>query len=181
MSTEPPLASASEIAPGNRPRAWFDDGLTFAIKEEARRRAPTNESIFNHQVGFAGELGTSAYLRGPVNREIYDDYAGDQGYDVLCLVNGEEYRVETKTVYSGNLELSVNRNKIDDADYFVLCRTTDPLSMVELIGWTSQSMLRDLGEQFPDDDNIRLTPSQLCGFEPLYLSPNRVRSAQRRS
>ena len=178
MSSEPPLAPAATISPGNRPRAWFDDGLAFAIKEEGRRRAPTTDSRFNHEVGFAGELATSAYLQGPVNRRIYDDYEGDEGWDVRCIVNGEEYRVETKTVCDGTLELSVQLDKIDDADYFVLCQTNDPRSMVEIVGWASRSMLCTLGERYPGDEKLRLTPSELCTFEPVHLSPDRIRNAQ---
>ena len=180
MSTDPlpPLAPAATIVPGNRPRAWFDDGIAFAIEEEARRRAPTTDSRFRHKVGFAGELATSAYLRGPVNRTIYDDFEGDDGYDVMCTVDGCRRRVEVKTVHSGELELVVDEDGLEAADYFVLCRTTNPTSMVELVGWADRGMVIEFGECYPGDGKVRVTPDSLGSFDAVHLSPDRIRNAQ---
>lgn len=40
----PPLVSATDVDPANWPRAHFDEDIAFAIKDTARRRAPTREA-----------------------------------------------------------------------------------------------------------------------------------------
>lgn len=174
----PPLSSSATIAPANRPRAWFDDGIKFAIKEEARLRAPDRGSRWRHRVGFAGELTTSAHFHAPVNRRIYEDYIGDDGYDIEITLQGEKRRIETKTVCNGDLELIIDHEKIDCADYFVLCRTPDPTAMVELVGWIKRPDLKIAGETYPGDTKVRVEPQYLCCFEPGYIPPDQIRRAQ---
>lgn len=174
----PPLIPAV-VDRANRPRAWFDEDLAWHIKDVGKRRAPTEASAQRHKAGVAGELATAGYLQSPINREIYEDYEGDDGYDFKADLNGRKRRVETKTVYQSDLELKVEKSKISSADYFVLATTEDPETMAELLGYTRRTGLVAHGEEYPDSSKVHLQPCYLECFEPLRISPERIRRAHK--
>lgn len=174
----PPLYPARDVPAGEYPRARFDEGLGFAIKEEARRRAPDESSKWNHKLGFAAELAVSGLLQTPVNREIYPDYEGDDGFDLVYESHGDRYRVEVKCSSKGGVELNVNSDKIDSADYFVLCRTLSPRREVEIIGYISCNQLKALGHSFPDSNEVKIPQRLLQPFPPIFVSPDRIRDSQ---
>ena len=178
MQRFPPLSSARNSSV-NRPRAWFDSGLEFAIKEEAKLREPGDGSVWRHIVGLSGEFALSGYFQEPINREIYDDFEGDDGYDIVAsIAHGEKARIEAKTVYRSDLELIVNKDKIQQADYFVLCQTDNQLAMTEIVGYIDRARLKEFGERYPGDSNIRLNPAYLDTFQPIHISPEQIRDAQ---
>jgi len=169
----PPLVSAADINEANYVRARFDESIAWTITETARRRAPTSESVWSHQVGFAAELAASSYFGSAANWDIYPDYEGDDGYDFKI----GESRIEVKAVTKqDDSELRVSEDKIDNADYFVLAQTTNPKELVELIGWISRPALEQFGNRF--DGDVRVDSQYLSPLEPLWLPPERIRSAQ---
>jgi hypothetical protein len=170
----PPLVSATDVSPANRPRAHFDDGIEFAIKETARRRAPTRSSEWRHRVGFAGELGAASYFGVRADWSITDDYVGDGGCDFIY----NDSRIEVKTTTSErDLELVVPADRVEDADYFVLAKCSRPEELVHLIGWVSRPELEVFGYRF--DGKIRVEAEYLNPFEPFELFPDKIRSTQK--
>ena len=168
-----PLVSAADVNEGNYPRARFDKSLAWTIKEVARDRAPTRESIWRHRVAFASEVATSAYFGVKANWEIYPDFVGDSGFDFQI----NDTRIEVKTVTSrDDLELRISQNKIESADYFVLTQCTNPDELVQLIGYVSQSDLNHFGHRF--DGDLRIGTEYMYPFEPLFLPPERIRATQ---
>lgn len=169
----PPLVSAADVNPANRPRAHFDDGIEFAITETARQRAPTRSSEWRHRVGFAGELAAASYFGVRADWTITDDYVGDDGCDFIY----DDARVEVKTTTSQqDLELAVPADRVDAADYFVLAKCSRPEELVHLIGWVSRPELKVFGYRF--DGKIRLETEYLKPLEPLELFPDRIRDSQ---
>lgn len=169
----PPLVSAADVNEANYPRARFDESIAWTIKETARQRAPTRESVWNHQVGFAGEVTSSAYFGVKADWDIHPDYVGDDGFDLD--VGGK--RIETKTVTRRDeLELRVPTENVDSADYFVLAQCSHPQELVQLIGWISRPRLLYSGHRF--DGDIRVGTEHLLPFEPLFLPPERIRATQ---
>lgn len=169
-----PLVSAADVNEGNYPRARFDADIAWAIEEVAKRRSPTLGSTWQHQVGFASEIATAAYFEVNANWEIYPDYVGDEGYDLLV---GED-RVEVKAVTAQqDLELRVPESKVDCADYFVLSRCPNPRALAQLVGWISRQKLEHLGHRF--DGDLRVGAECLSVFEPIFIPPERIRSTQR--
>lgn len=169
----PPLVSAADVDEANYPRARFDDSIAWTIRETACDRAPTHESIWRHQVGFAGELTAAAYFGANVNWSIYPDYEGDDGYDFTVGTAGVEVKSVTK---HDNPVLQVPIDRVDDADYFVLAQCSNPRELVQLIGYISRPALQDFGHRF--DGDYRVTAEYLEPFEPLFLPPERIRASQ---
>lgn len=174
----PPLQSAAGFSRGNYARAFFDDGLAAGIDLHAKARAPDDRTIHRHRAGVAAELAYSGYEDEPINHDIYDDYVGDAGYDLTITREGGEYLVEVKCVYLGEPELRVPRDQADQADFFVLARTREPTDMVELLGYVHQNVLNRVGETYPDDNLLRVPFGRLNPFEPLVITPDRIRDAQ---
>jgi len=170
----PPLFPATSVPPGEYPRARFDEGLGYTVKETGRQRAPTPDSRWRHEVGFAGELAVSGLLGVPVNKEIHNNYEGDDGYDLKYRGS----RIEVKTVSTGNEELSVHESKLPQADYFVLCRTVDPRHEVEVIGSITRPRFRTHGTQHPRDSEIKIQSRFLAPLPPIFINPRRIRDAQ---
>ncbi len=106
-----PIISAADVNPANRPRMHIDSGIEHAIRETARRRAPTRVSEWDHRIGFAGELAGAAYCGVRADWSITEDYVGDDGYDFVH----EGDRVEVKTTTKERMsewELAIpNRKK----------------------------------------------------------------------
>jgi hypothetical protein len=168
-----PLVSAADINEANYPRVRFDDDIAWTIKQTAQQRAPTPESVWRHQVGFAGELATSAYFGVPADWTIYDDYIGDDGYDIVV----DEARVEVKAVTKRDgLELRVPVDRVEDADYFVLTRCSTSKELVQLMGYISRPEFKRFGHRF----NGKLCVEMDCLhiFEPLFIPPERIRATQ---
>ncbi len=177
MSRNPPLASARTVNEANRPRAWIGS-LEFAVKELARQRAPTKSSEFRHRAGVAAEMAVSGYEDEPINREIYADFEGDDGYDIEVSRMGSSYKVEVKCVTQGRVELKIEEDSIDTADYFYLCRSPDPTTMVELLGYIDSNGVREWGETSPNDGLVRVQPKYLFPLEPVRISPEDIRESQ---
>lgn len=172
----PPLTSARDFNRGNYPRARFDDRITYAIKEHAQKRAPNEQSRRDHEAGIAGELGFSGYHQCPFNNTIYPGYQGDDGYDSVAEIGGHRYKIEVKTAFRGSTELRVSEERVSDAEYFVLCRTSSPREMVELIGYINRDQLKMRGERYRGEDCFRVGPEDLETFEPLFIPPERIRA-----
>lgn len=171
--TPSPLVSAADVNESNYPRARFDDGIAWSIQETARQRAPTSESVWSHQVGFAGELAASAYFEVSADWTIHPDYVGDDGYDFEVQGN----KVEVKTVTKReDLELRVPASKADEADYVILAQCSHPQELVQLIGWISSPRLQAVGHRF--DSDLRVGAGQLYPLEPIFLPPERIRDTQ---
>lgn len=173
----PPLDSAADVKEVDYLRAILDGSIAWTVKEQGRRRAPNTESVWRHQMGLAGEIAVGSMLGVRANWETYDDYVGDDGYDL-------DYRghaVEVKSVSrQGKLELRVPRDQLQRADYFVLTRVTHPLHMVEIIGWIRARELACLGERSPYDELVRVGPRCLNQFDTGRgpISPEQIRTVQ---
>jgi len=155
-----PLIAAADVCQEEYPRAFFDGVISHTINEYGRRRAPTKESVFNHQIGLSGEIAVASCLGVRANWDIYEGYEGDDGYDFECRGN----RVEVKSVtYENDPELRVARDQVDTADHFVLTRVT-PMRMVEIIGYAERDQVRKRGDTSPYDNKLRLTPRLLNPF-----------------
>lgn len=178
----PPLNASCSRQDISQTRCWIrtvdDDGLAFALRQEARLRAPTEETAFDHLVGISGEYAVSGFYGAPVKREIKPDYEGDDGCDLEVRRNGQLRRVEVKTVHSGDLELVVQEDRVDAADYFVLCRTLNPTTMVELVGTITRPDLKAFGERYPNSETIHVSPKYLDPFPTTEIYPDEIRQAQ---
>lgn len=174
----PPLASTESVGDANYPRARFDDGFGFVIKDMARCRAPGTRTEHRHRAGVASELAVSGYEGDPINDEVYPDYQGDDGWDLEITRFGTRYTAEVKCVCTGSLELRVQEDRVDDVDYFYLCRTQAPTAMVEILGYIDRNGVQKWGESHPDDDLIRVRPRYLFPLEPTLITSDDIREAQ---
>lgn len=166
-----PLVSAAGINEGNYVRARFDNNLAWVVQEVGRRRAPNEGSIWRHTVGYAGEIVAAAYFGVQPNQTITEDYIGDDGYDLIHRGS----RIEVKTVTRDDgLQLRVSQDKVECADYFVLARCSNPSELVELIGYIDREALVTHGREHPEG-KICIGTSHLFLFEPIFLSPDRIR------
>lgn len=109
------------------------------------------------------------------NRTITPDYVGDDGYDLEY--NGRKIEVKTVT-RNDDTELKIPPKQAEIADYVVLTRCTSPNELVQIIGWAPTSHLNAFGYRFSSQDLIRLDANYLIPFEPLYLSPDQIRTSQ---
>lgn len=170
-----PLISSADILPDNYARARFDDDLAWYIRQIGSQRAPNSHTKWRHIAGFAGELATAAYLGVSVNQEITDDYVGDEGFDLRT----SRGTVEVKTMMKEQEpQLKVPEDQEQTADYYVLARTSNPSELVELIGWTSRETLIERGEKSPEDELVYLNHEHLHIFEPIFLTPDKIRKSQ---
>jgi hypothetical protein len=175
VRTLPPLVSAADFNEGNYTRARFDDGLAWWVKDTGRRRAPNRRTVWSHQIGVAGELTVAAYLESKFDRTITPHYVGDEGYDLQY----DGYKIEVKTVTSDDdNELKVPAQQAETADYVALARCSNPSELAQLIGWAPSTYLDEFGYRFGGDDLIRMGIDYLLPFEPIYLSPERIRGSQ---
>lgn len=169
-----PLNPVSDWSPANWAQVQFDySGIGYAIKEQARRRAPTEQSVWRHQMGFAGEVAASTLLEVSANWEIYPDYEGDNGFDFIH----DSERVEIKT--TNNMEqpqLTVPTDCINDADQFVLTVCKDPRLLVYVVGSISRPDLKTYGRRF--DGKLRVGLNWLDPFEPREVFPETVQEVQ---
>lgn len=176
-----PMVSATYFNEGNFPRAWFDESLAWLIKTFGHERASKNEDRWYHCIGVATELATAAYLDTTTpfevqfDRTITDDYIGDDGYDLRY----NQKKIEVKAVTGSNdTELKISQEQAETSDYIVLTRCSNPFELVQLIGWAPSTYLDAFGYRFRDNDLIRLDAEYLLPFEPVFLSPDRIRESQ---
>lgn len=174
--TDPPrpLDPVSGWSLANWARVHFEyTGTGYAIKKQARRRAPNEQSIGRHQTGFAGEVAASTLLRVSANWEIYPDYKGDNGFDFIY----DGQRIEVKTTNTMQQpQLKVPKDQINDADQFILTVSQDPRRLVYIVGSVSRPDLKIYGHKF--DDELRVGLEWLDPFEPREVSPETVREIQ---
>lgn len=174
----PPLSSAADWNPANRPRLRIGgvpqgDKLNFKIETHAKQRAPTPSSEWRHHIGFVGEVAASSYYGVSANWNVTDDYVGDNGWDFIY----NNKRVEVKTTSNHeNLELEVPLEQIGDADYFILAHCPRPDDMVQLVGCVSRPDLKKYGRRFAGD--VRLGLEYMEPFEPLEMYPEQVLDIQ---
>lgn len=174
----PPLHSATDQNPANRPRLRIGgvprgDKLNFKIKTQAKKRAPRASSEWRHHMGFAGEVTASSYFGVSANWEVTGDYVGDDGWDFIY----DDRRIEVKTTSNHKeLELSVPVDRVDDADYFILAHCPRPDDMVQLVGCVSRPELKKFGHLFAGD--VRIGLKYMRPLEPLEMYPEQVLDIQ---
>jgi hypothetical protein len=179
QDSHPRLVSAADVRSENYPRARFDEGVKFGIRELAKHRAPNNKSQFRHEIGVAGEFAVSGYWGVAVNKEFYDDFNGDAGWDLSIEKRGETIRIEVKSVHTGELELRATKSELETADYFILCQVSPSLDVVEIVGGIHADELAQVGEESPYDSTVRAKPRHLEILEPRIILPDDIREAQR--
>jgi hypothetical protein len=170
--------SAADVRDENYARARFDEGIKFGIREIAKHRAPNDKSRFRHEIGVAGEFAVSGYWGVPVNKEFYEDFDGDAGWDLSVEKRGESIRIEVKSIHRGDLELRVKKSELETADYFVLCQVSPSLDVVEIVGGIRADEVAQVGEELPYDSTVRAQPRHLEILEPRIIFPEDIRKAQ---
>lgn len=177
-----PLVSAADAGPQSYTRVHFDDAIARCVRHHAHERAPTSGSRFRHLVGMAGEAAAAAALGVPANRELLPDYDGDDGHDLTVPVPGMERpaRVEVRTTTDHERpERRVGAAEVDDADYYVLCRTDAPGSYVELVGYAPRRLVKLCGGTYWGE-GYRLRTDYLLPMDARRLGPDAVREVFRR-
>ncbi|MDS0477921.1 DUF3883 domain-containing protein [Natrinema sp. 1APR25-10V2] len=183
-ATEPdrlyPLATAADAGRDNYTRVEFDDEICCILREYARKRAPNLRSIDRHNVGVAGEYAVATWLGVPLDTRITDDYEGDRGYDLeIPRRDGRNARVEVKTTRRQDPKATVKRSRIDNADWFVLCRASRGADRVEIIGYARRSSVKEFGDMY-GLSGYTLVPEYLHVTDGAYLSPEDARAVHHR-
>ena len=179
----PPLVSAADVGRAGRTKVEYDDHIGTMLEEHARRRAPTRQTTHRHLIGVSGELGVAAWRRKPMDRRIMPDYEGDDGYDLtVSLRNDRRGPVEVKTTRDmQSPERTVTNDELSSADVFVLCCTDAPRRRVEVVGWTTERMVRPFGDVYGrGQDEYLLSPQYSYPPIPTQIKPDRVRETQYR-
>ena len=175
-----PLTTAADVDRNQHTRVEFDDKICCNLREYARRRAPNRRSIDRHLVGVAGELAVATWLDVPLDTRITDDYEGDRGYDLeVPREDGRNVRVEVKTTRRQEPRGTVKRARIDNADWFVLCRSSRGADRIEIIGYARRAAVKAFGDQY-GLSGYQLTPEYLHVTDGTYISPDDVRAAHYR-
>lgn len=177
-----PLVTAAELGPSHRATVKFDQRQSDVLIEHARQRAPDISSdsdlvYRDHLLGIAGEVAVATWVRGTINVEIYPDFQGDDGADVVAPSKwgGGEDRYQVKTTRNVmNPEGVVALEEIDQADYFVLCCSDTPQSVVQIVGYIPRYPLKRIGETWGRDGYL-LSGEHLWPVKPKYYSPAEVR------
>lgn len=177
-----PLVTAAELGPSHRATVKFDQRQSDVLIEHARERAPDTPSksdrvYRDHLLGIAGEVAVATMVRGKINTEIYPDFHGDDGADVVAPSKwgGGEDRYQVKTTRDVmNPESVVSPEEIDKADYFVLCCSDTPESVVQIVGYIPCYPLKRIGEAWGRDGYL-LSGEHLWPVKPKYYSPSEVR------
>lgn len=129
------------------------------IREIAENRAPAdanNHELERHKMGVASEIAVAILVRGQFDREIYDDYQGDNGRDVIAFHPKQgtvSYQVKA-TREIENPSRPVTRKEIAKNDYAVLCYTNSPESYVAIVGSVSCEKLRQMDDRYGCDGPV---------------------------
>lgn len=170
-----PLASAANADRDAYTQVEFDDEICCILREYARRRAPNRRSIDRHLVGISGEVAVAAWLGVPFDTQITDDYEGDRGYDLTQpRRDGRPVRIEVKTTRLQDPQATIKRGRIDNADWFILCRTSRGADRVDIIGYARQSVVKEFGDMY-GISGYQLEPEYLHVTDGAYIGPEEVR------
>ena len=170
-----PLATAADVGRNGYTNVEFDDKICCILREYARKRSPNRRSIDRHLVGVAGELAVASWLGVPIDTRITDDYEGDRGYDLQYPRRSRlPARIEVKTTRRQDPEATINRHRIDNADWFVLCRASRGADRVDIIGYARRSIVKEFGDMY-GNSGYTLVPEYLHVTEGEYITPNEVR------
>lgn len=177
-----PLVTAAELGPSHRATVKFDHQQSDMLIEHARQRAPDlpskRDRVYrNHLLGIAGEIAVATWVGGTINTEIYPDFQGDDGTDVIAPSKWgpgqDRYQVKT-TRNVMNPESVVSTEEIYKADYFVLCCSDTPESDVQIVGYIPRYPLKQIGETWGRDGYL-LSAEHLWPVKPKYYAPSEVR------
>lgn len=152
------------------------------LANEAKEREPT-ASYHRRLVGLTGQAGVSSLLGVPFDRRITEDYEGDDGYDIAVPCKGQSnpLRIEVKTTENwSSPERTVSSEKIDKADYFVLCSTHAPGRDVDIVGYIERPLLKQHGKAYGRDGYL-LAPEYLRPIGKVKLGPDDFRAAMKGS
>lgn len=177
----PPAVTAADAGPSAWTRVLYDDGIADMFVEWAKDRAPPTDqqAVWNHLVGFAGEVAVATWTHGEIDRQIYDDFSGDTGVDVTAPSRhrdqADRYQVKT----TGNVdtpERIVSPKELNAADYFVLCTTTAPRRHVDIVGVVDRDVLEAYGTAYGRSGYL-LHTELLRPVTGELLTPDDVRNA----
>lgn len=175
-----PLESAADVGRSNYARVEFDQHISEMLTEHARQRSPedcSDRSYRNHLLGVASEVAVATWQDGVIDVEIYPDYCGDDGVDVVAPAkwgNGTDTFQVKATRKMRSPEQWVAPDELDKADYFVLCATNAPSRYVEIVGYIQQRILRNVGTGYLENGYL-LSAEYLSPVKPTHYSPGDVR------
>lgn len=175
-----PLESAADVGRSNHARVEFDQHISEMLTEHARQRSPqdcADRSYRNHLLGVASEVAVATWQNGTIDLEIYPDYCGDDGIDVVAPAkwgNGTDTFQVKATREMRSPEQWVTADELDTSDYSVLCATNAPARYVEIVGYISQRVLQSLGTGYLRDGYL-LSAEYLNPVKPTHYSPSDVR------
>ena len=176
-----PLESAADVGRANYARVEFDQHISEMLVEHARRRSPQNRSdrsYRNHLLGVASEVAVATWRNGEIDTNIYADYQGDNGVDVVAPSrwgSGTD-RIQVKATRDINTpEQTVAKHELNSAEYFVLCSTNSPSKYVEIVGYVPRPILRDVGVAYMRSEYL-LSPEYLFPVKPAHYTPDDVRN-----
>lgn len=175
-----PLESAADVGRSNYARVEFDQHISEMLTEHARQRSPqdcSDRSYRNHLLGVASEVAVATWQNGTVDTEIYPDYCGDDGIDVVAPAkwgDGTDTFQVKATREMRSPEQWVTPDEINKANYFVLCATNAPARYVEIVGYISQRVLQSLGTGYLRNGYL-LSAEYLNPVKPTHYSPSDVR------
>ncbi len=175
-----PLESAADVGRANYARVEFDQHISEMLTEHARQRSPqdcSDRSYRNHLLGIASEVAVATWRNGTVDLQIYPDYCGDDGVDVIAPAkwgDGTDTFQVKATRDLRSPEQSVRAEELDKANYFVLCATNAPARYVEIVGYTSERILRNIGTGYTRDGYL-LSAEYLNPVRPTHYTPSKVR------
>lgn len=160
-----PAETAADLGPDCHLQVFVHPDIADAAAELGRCRAPTEDSEGNHITGVSCELATGAAFHTGINRDVYEDFEGDDGYDFkIPRQHGDgQVRVEVKgTINWEDPTRAISRHEVEQADLFVLCRTRHPEHLVEIVGCAFRIEVEYLGQAYSHDG--------YC-LRPDYLRP----------
>ena len=175
-----PIVSAADV--DSRIEVEFDQHQGQMLKEEARQRAlSTSKSpdrdLRNHLIGLSSEIAVATWQDGKIDRRIFDDFEGDGGVDVIASGkrNQGSVRFQVKATRKvSNPKRVVTLEEVDNADIFVLCRTTAPNRLVKIIGYVRRSRLEAMNTVYGRNGYV-LRPNILHPVGEKYYGPDDVR------
>lgn len=177
-----PLVSAAVAGEDGYGNLRLSPDQEDMLVNEAKEREPTAD-IHRRLVGLTGQAGVSSLLGVPFDRRITEDYEGDDGYDIAvpCKGRSDPLRIEVKTTENwSSPERTVSSEKINKADYFVLCSTHAPGRNVDIVGYIERPLLKQQGKAYGRDGYL-LAPEYLRPIGNVELRPDDFRAAMKGS